>query len=87
MAQRRHSGRRCHLDRCIHPRLADDFFAAHRRLYLGYLAVQYHVQRASLQQELLESDCQVEDAVSPTLSDNSFCVASTVDGDKESLPA
>ena len=46
-----------------------------------------NAQRAVMQQELLESDCQVEGETVPTESDGSFCVASTVDGDKVPLPA
>lgn len=46
-----------------------------------------NAQRAIMQQELLESDCQVEGETVPTESDGSFCVASTLDGDKVPLPA
>ena len=46
-----------------------------------------NAQRAVMQQEMLESDCQVEGNTTPVLGDGGFCVASTVDGDKEPLPA
>ena len=46
-----------------------------------------NAQRAVLQQEMLETDCQLEGEAVPTESDGSFCVASTVDGDKMPLPA
>ena len=44
-------------------------------------------QRAIVQQELLESECKVEGDVTPAEDGTSFCVASTVDGDKMPLPA
>lgn len=46
-----------------------------------------NAQRAIVQQELLESECKVEGDVTPAEDGTSFCVASTVDGDKMPLPA
>lgn len=46
-----------------------------------------NAQRAIVQQELLESECKVEGDVTPAEDGTSFCVTSTVDGDKMPLPA